>query len=292
MLVLAGCYAYVAYAMAAGVTTPDRSSLEGHPNEYGLPHTDVAFPPRGPEWDDIVLRGWLLGDERSGEPAVIVVHGLNSNRAGDNTLALAARLLELDFNVLLFDMRGHGESDGEQVSAGYFEKWDVLGAYDFLMQEGAPPGSIGVLGLSMGGATALQAAAEEPGIQAAVPDSAFADVRDMIAQETARTTVFPQWIVPLFIPGMSVMSSVLYGIDVGAIVPEDAAATLDYPILVIHGGADSRIPPEQSVRIHASAPSGSELWLNPGSEHADAFLDAPGEYIERVGAYLRDRLVR
>ena len=81
-----------------------------------------------------------------------------------------------------------------------------------------------------------------------------------------------------------------HGIDVGAIVPECAAASLGYPVLVIHGGADSRIPPEQSVRIHAAAPAGSELWLQPGSEHADSFLDAPDEYVERVDAYLRGRL--
>ena len=291
VLLLAIGYAYVSYAMAAGVTTPDRSSSEEHPTDYGLPYADLAFAPRGGEWEELVLRGWLLDGGGPGDgPTVIVVHGLNSNRAGDNALALADRLLDFDLNVLLFDLRGHGESDGEQVSAGYFEKWDVLGAYDYLVQEGAPPGSIGVLGFSMGGATALQAAALEPGIRAAVADSAFADVRDMIAQETARTTIFPKWMVPLFIPGMSVMSSVLYGIDVGAIVPEDAASTLDYPILVIHGDADSRIPPEQSVRIHASALSGSELWLSPGSEHADTFFDAQDEYIERVEAYYGDRL--
>ena len=276
------------------MTTPDRSSLDGHPDEYGLPYEDVTFSPRGDEWDDIVLRGWVIEKERLAGPkdelTVILVHGLNSNRTGDNSLALASRLFGLDFNVLLFDMRGHGESDGVQLSAGYFEKWDVLGAYDYLVQRGVPPERIGVLGWSMGGATALLAVAEEPAIRAAVADSAFADVRDMIAQETARTTVFPKWAVPVFIPGMSVMSSTLYGINVGAVAPEKAAEVLDYPILVIHGDADSRIPVEQSVRIHASAPAGSELWLVTGSDHADAFLDAPDAYVERLDAYFRDRL--
>ena len=149
---------------------------------------------------------------------------------------------------------------------------------------------MGALGWSMGGATALLAVAEEPAIRAVVADSAFADARDMIAQETARSTVFPEWMVPLFIPGMSAMSSILYDIDVGAIAPERASATLGYPILVIHGDLDSRIPVEQSVRIHASSPAGSELWLVPGSDHTDAFLDLPGEYVARVETYFRDRL--
>ena len=295
ILLLAGCYAYVSYAMASGVTTLDRSPLDGHPGEYGLPFEDVTFSPRGDEWSDIVLRGWIVTKEepaRSDEElAVILVHGLNGNRTAGNALELVSRLFELDFIVLLFDMRGHGESDGDRLSAGYFEKWDVLGAYDFLVERGVSPGSIGVLGWSLGGATALLAVAEEPDIRAVVADSAFAHVRDLIAQETARTTVFPKWAVPLFIPGMEVMSDMLYGIDVGAVAPAQAAATLGYPILVIHGDADSRIPVGQSVRIHASAPEGSELWMIPGSDHADAFLDTPDEYVGRLNAYLNDRLV-
>ena len=289
VLLLVIFYGYVSYSMASGVTKLDRSPLEGHPTEYGLPYENVAFSPRGDEWDDIVLRGWLIEKERE-ELTVILVHGLNRNRTGDNALELAGRLFERGFNVLLFDIRGHGESDGERLSAGYFEKWDVLGAYDFLVRRGASPEEIGLLGWSLGAATALLAAAEEPAIKAVVADSSFADVHDLIAQETARATVFPQWVVPVFIPGMKIVSRILYGIDVGAVVPERAAGTLGYPILVIHGEEDERVPAEQSVRIHASAAVGSELWLSPDSEHADAVVDAPDEYVERVDAYFRGRL--
>ncbi len=292
-LLLAGAYAYVSYSMASSVTTPDRSMADEHPIDYGLPYEDVTFSPRGDEWRSVVLRGWLIGATDAGDaPAIVVVHGLNSHRAGDNALALAARLFDLGYAILLFDMRGHGDSDGELVAAGYLEQWDVLGAYDLLVDRGVHADHIGVLGNSMGGATALLAAAEEPALRAVVTDSAFADLRDMIAQETARTTVFPEWMVPLFIPGMSLVSSVLYGIDIGAVVPERSAATLDYPLLVVHGDADTRIPPEQSDRIHAAAPAGSELWLVPGSDHVDAFLDYPDEYVKRLDSYFRSQLQR
>ena len=294
VLLLVGFYGYVSYSMASGVTKLDRTPLEGHPNEYGLPYENVAFSPRGDEWNDIVLRGWLIEAEKlagqEDELTVMLVHGLNRNRTGDNALELANRLFDRGFNVLLFDIRGHGESDGERLSAGYFEKWDVLGAYDFLVQRGASPGKVGLLGWSLGAGTALLAAAEEPAIKAVVADSSFADVHDLIAQETARATVFPQWVVPVFVPGMKIISRVLYGIDVGAVVPEKAAGTLGYPILVIHGAADERVPAEQSVRIYTSAPVGSELWLSPGSEHADAVIDAPDEYVERVDAYFHSQL--
>ena len=289
VLLLVGFYGYVSYSMASGVTKLDRSPLEGHPTEYGLPYENVAFSPRGDEWDDIVLRGWLI-EKGKDELTLMLIHGLNRNRTGDNALELARRLFDRGFNVLLFDIRGHGESSGDRLSAGYFERWDILGAYDFLVQRGVPPEGVGLLGWSLGAGTALLAAAEEPGIKAVVSDSSFADVHDLIAQETARATVFPQWAVPVFVPGMKVIARVLYGIDVGAVVPEKAAGTLGYPILVIHGGEDSRVPVEQSVRIYTSASAGSELWLVHGSDHADAVVDAPDEYVERVDAYFHSRL--
>ena len=286
-------YIYIAYAMASGVTTSNRSAIEERPEDYDLPYEDVTFSPRGSEWSDIVLRGWLIEREPAGleeGPTALLVHGLNSNRASDKALGLARRLYDLGYNSLLFDLRGHGESDGDQLAAGYFERWDVLGAYDFLTRRGAPSDRIGVVGWSMGGATALLAVSEEPAIGAAVTDSAFADARDMIAQETARATPFPEWLVPMFIPGMMFMANALYGIEVSAVVPEESAASLGFPILIIHGDADSRIPVGHSARIFTAAPVGSQLWVIPDSDHADGFADSPDEYVERVYSYFQSRL--
>ena len=43
VLLLVGFYGYVSYSMASGVTKLDRSPLEGHPTEYGLPYENVSF---------------------------------------------------------------------------------------------------------------------------------------------------------------------------------------------------------------------------------------------------------
>ena len=285
-LLLTIAYGVVSYAMASSVTTVERMALERHPSEFGLAFEEVEFSPRGGE---IVLRGWYFNGKTDG-PSIILVHGVDSNRATEEILGLTRALFHRGFNILAFDLRAHGESEGDFMSAGFFEKWDVLGAYDFLVGRGAAPESIGVLGWSLGGAVALLAAAEEPGMRAAVADSSFADVHDLIAQETARSTIFPEWMVPVFIPGMKVMSRILHGIKVGEIVPENAVTSLDYPILVIHVADDMRIPVGQGVRIHEAAAAGSDFWLVPGTDHADAFVSAPAEYADRVEKYFRGRL--
>ena len=293
MAVLAVLYLAISYFMAAGVTKADREPLEASPSAYGLEFEQVEFSPRS---EELALDGWYVPSDASGPsdafgPTVILVHGHNSNREEDGDfLAMTAGLVDEGFNVLLFDLRSHGVSEGGKVSGGYYERLDVLGAFDYLVSRGVRSEQIGVLGFSMGAATALLGVADEPGIRAVVADSPYADVSDLIAQETARQTPFPEWLVPIFVPGMKPLARMLFGIDVGKLVPEEAVTALDFPILVIHGTGDERIPVEHGVRVHMASHRDSVLWLVPDVGHADAFKERPEEYVERVAAYFSGRL--
>ena len=131
---------------------------------------------------------------------------------------------------------------------------------------------------------------EEPGIRALVVDSTYADASELLAQETARKTVFPRWLTPIFIPASKLMAKQIYGIDIDELVPEVAVAQLDYPILVIHGTADERIPFDHGERVHRSAHPDSVIWLVPDVDHVDAFLTHPDEYERRVVEYFESRL--
>ena len=103
-------YAGVSYAIASGFTRSERSPLEDHPENHGLAYRDVEFKSRV---DGVLLKGWWISREGCG-PTVVMVHGITGNRTNGNSLGLAARLHELGYNVLLFDQRGHGESEGER----------------------------------------------------------------------------------------------------------------------------------------------------------------------------------
>ena len=165
-----------------------------------------------------------------------------------------------------------------------------LGAFDFLVQRGVQAEKVGVLGYSMGAATALLGVAEEPAIRAVVADSSYADISDLIAQETARETPFPEWMVPVFVPGMDLMAGLFFDVDIGAMIPQEAVARLDYPVLLVHGTADERIPVDSSVRIHLASHPDSSLWLVDGVGHTDAFDERPDEYVEKVVSYFESRL--
>ena len=180
-------YGVISFMIARGVTQADRYSQEAQPSDYGLEYEDVEFPSRQ---GGLILSGWYLSED-SGSPHIIFVHGIGSVRSGDHSVELASRLVDFDFNVLMFDLRGHGSSSGDKVSGGYFERWDVLGAFDYLLELGIDSHRIGLIGFSMGASASILAAADEPRINAVAVDSAFADASDLIAREAARATPSP-----------------------------------------------------------------------------------------------------
>jgi alpha-beta hydrolase superfamily lysophospholipase len=290
LAVLIVVYGGTSWYMASQVTIAERYPLEALPDSLGLVAEDVDFTPRGNE-QDITLRGWLISvPEALG--TVIIVHGVDSNRADPEVgyLEIADGLAERGFSSLLFDLRGHGESGGDQVSGGLFEQEDFLGAFDVLIERGIPADQIGGLGVSLGGAIVLLAAAKEPRLRALVADSTFADLSDLIVAEAKNRTGLPEWLVPGLVPGMTQAGKLVYGIDIKKIAPVEAVEKLPYPILLIHGSADDRILSAHAHRLaEASHSTDTALFVVPGAEHARTYKSSPREYIERVANYFEER---
>ena len=284
--ILAVLYFGASYAIVSQVAASTHREQEAFPEEYGLAYEDVEFTSRT---DGLTLSGWYMEVERGG-PTVVFVHGVDSVRSGNSGLLLASMLTEQGSNVLMFDLRGHGSSEGDRVSGGDHERQDVLGAIDFLEGRGVPPSNVGVLGVSMGAAAAAMAVAEAPAVEALVLDSVYASMSDLIAQEVGNRSALPVWAARVFVPGVKLAAWLAFDIDIGGVVPERAVAELDYPLLIIHGEDDGRVLVEHGIRIHAAAHADSELWVVTGLGHADAFEAHPEEYARRVSAYMRGRL--
>lgn len=279
-------YLAISYFVANSVTSAERNDQTDHPTDYGLEYEDVEFASRK---GDVTLYGWYLPSVEDGA-SVILVHGINSTRSGDGATQIALHLVASGFNVLLFDIRAHGSSGGDRVTGGINEAQDVLGAYDYLVATGATPDRIGVLGMSMGAGTSVLAVADEPAIRGLVADSPYARISQLVAFEIGRKTPIPGWIAPMFVPGASAIADMIFDIDLGKLVPEEAVESIGFPILVIHGDADTRIPTDHGLRVYEAAYPGSEMWVVPGVGHLDTFKTYPEDYVDRVVPYFKDRL--
>lgn len=280
-VVALAAYGQVAARLVESLTTSERKTQDDTPANHNLPFSYVSFSPRGA---NLKLAGWYVS-QPGNQAALVFVHGIASTRSSLQRVDLAARLLPQGFNILLFDLRGHGSSEGDKVSGGYYEQADVLGAFDFAHQQGISANYLGVLGSSLGGSATILAATQEPALQAVVADGAYANIFDVVVDEAARQSSLPRWSIPFFIPGMTVVAQLAHGINLTSLRPEAAVEELAYPLLIIHGAADTRIPVAQSQRLHAAAPAGSQLWLVPEAEHANGFAHQPEEYTRRVSEY-------
>jgi len=212
-----------------------------------------------------------------------MVHGGEQHRADPSIgmLDIASGLVEHGYNVLMFDLRGHGESDGNRMSAGYYEKRDLLGAVDYVKGRGLE--HIGVLGFSTGAVTALMTTAENGDIDAVVADSSFADFKDMMEPEFSKRTKFPEF----FLPPLLFMVKIMYGVDFTAIKPVELVSEIaPRPILFIHGELDDTVPLEHAYRLQqASQNPENQLWVVPEAGHARSYITYPEEYINKITAF-------
>ena len=98
--------------------------------------------------DGLSLAGLQLIADPS-RPWLLLCHDLQSNR--DQLLALAGKLHKAGYNILLFDARAHGESDGLCTTYGWREQRDLEGALAFLgRQEGFSDRFYGIYGVGLG----------------------------------------------------------------------------------------------------------------------------------------------
>jgi fermentation-respiration switch protein FrsA (DUF1100 family) len=251
--------------------------VEGSPADLGLNFEPVTFASSG---DHVQLQGWYL--PALGTRAIVMVHGVDGNRwdTFHHQDRLAALLVHAGYDVLTFDLRGNGESGGDRLGLGWLERQDVAGAVAYVRGRGIATGRIGLWGQSFGGATVLLSAPELPEVGAVVSDSAFADVRPLLEAEIQARTGLP----PVFIPGLSFFTNVLYGIDLSVIPPERAVAGIaPRPILFIHGTADPRIPVQHAYRLKAAARGPTDdLWVVPGAGHVLSYDLEPDAYATRL----------
>lgn len=272
LVIFVGISAYLGYSM----TRVQRVPLAEDPSTVGLAYEDVAFPSID---ENLTLRGWLLAGNASC-PAIIMVHGNGYNRDDPTigTLDIAAELVQSDYNVLMFDLRGHGESDGSTVGGGYLEKRDLEGAVAYIESRGFD--RIGVIGFSLGAVTTLLAAAEDQDIAAVVSDSSYADLNDMMEPEFEKRTRAPT----IFLRPILFMIRIIYGVDFAAIRPVAVVSEISpRPILFIHGSDDTTIPVSHASRLLQAAKNPQdELWIVSGAEHTRAYKLHPAEYIQKV----------
>ena len=179
-------------------------------------------------------------------PVVIYLHGNSSSRLeGLNTLSI---LLPRNINLFIVDLPGCGHSEGEYISLGYYESYDVGVIVDFL--ENLPGvGNIGIWGRSMGASTALIYAHRDKRIKAICLDSPFANFCRLARELTKQYISLPDFLINgvLSIIGSTIKNK--NGMDIFKLNPIETAEKTFQPAIFIHAINDKLINLQHAIDI-------------------------------------------
>lgn len=260
----------------------DRENAGLTPASFGLKFEEVSFTAA----DGVPLAGWWIpaADARG---TVVLVHGLNRSRI--EMVRKAPFLNRKGWNALLFDLRHHGKSGGTVSSFGHFEKQDVHAAAQLARARSSGP--VVLWGVSLGGASATLAAAEDPSVAGLVCDSSYRSLRDTVDHHMMLARSWAWWM--RVVPSWPVGAEVLYwigrrgGFDVDAVDIRAAAARLaGRPALFVCNSGDRRMPAEIAFDLKAAAGDHARVLVVPGNSHGGAWRDGTAAYERAVGEIL------
>ncbi len=233
--------------------------------------------------------------EATPAPGVLMCHGFTGHRIEAHFLFVkAARALcEAGLNVLRFDFRGSGESDGlfEQMTIEG-EITDAAAALDALCAEATVDESrTGVIGLSLGGLVAACLAGREERVRALVLWSAVADLKGVFSQRDA----FAEADKVIAEGGVIEHGPHRLGAgflrDCERIDPLAEVASYHGPALVVQGSGDESVPPEHAERYMQALPTQDKTkHIIKGADHTFASVAWEGEAIGVTREWLRSRL--
>ncbi|HEY0858183.1 MAG TPA: alpha/beta fold hydrolase [Albitalea sp.] len=224
------------------------------PAQLGLTVQEIVFG------DELRLHGWWMPAAGTPRATLVQAHGNAANVT--NHAPLVAWLPAAGINVLSFDYRGFGRSEGSPTLDGVVA--DTRAALAQARQLHAGPLPLVLLGQSLGGATSVRALAEETAgdVKLLILDSAFASYRG-IARDAAGRGVM-SWLLPLALPGLPSEGS----------DPLSAMPRIRVPVLLLHGEQDSIIPIAHSERLHEAAATNKQFIRIAGGQHLDALSRA------------------
>lgn len=211
---------------------------------------------------------------------LLLFHGFYANRY--QVLDIAQGLRERGYDVLLFELRGHGARAGP-CTLGLREAEDARTVLEWVShQPGAKPLPIGLLGLSVGAAVACQVAVREPSVRALVVDSIYSHFFPILRRSLWRQFRIPAIPVAWFI-WWSAQIALRHRLD--PLDPAALAPCLDIPLLAIQGGEDRRVVPMLGREFFQRWAGPKERWFDRKVVHVGMFAKHPREYCDRVASF-------
>jgi hypothetical protein len=259
----------VGFALVA--TQKPRAAVEAA--DLGRPYEAVTLLTT----DGLQLSAWYVPSQNGA--AVIAFPG----RSGP--VPHARMLARHGYGVLMLDMRGQGESDGDANAFGWESYKDLDAAIAWLeTRPEIEQGRIGGLGLSVGGELLLEAAARNPALLGVVAEGAgLRSVRESFARQGVSAVEL--WLQLPFDAVTTAATAVLSGDPPPPSLEELSADIAPRAAFFVYGEEGQGQERALTPAYFEVAGQPKALWSVPGAGHTGALEAQPGEYEQRVIAF-------
>lgn len=228
---------------------------------------------------------------------IVLVHGLYNNMY--STSAHALMYLELGYDVLMYNQRSVGESQGKTKTYGYYERYDLASVLKY-MKTNIQDKKIIVHGFSMGAATAaMHSELNEDGNLAAgyILDSPFSDLREAFLHTATKPRgpkqkpagKFKKLFCRFMLSLSNILNVLFLRFSYRQVRPKEAVKVATAPMFIIHAVEDTVCPVSMGEEIFDCKVLGERrIWTPEHTSHIHAFFDYPEKYREKVIQFLSE----
>ena len=284
-LLVWGLYRLLRYVAVRGILRSYRRMPERVREEFGYSHPDdlnlVSEELAVEVEPDLRLKGFLMRTSAPRRGLLVYHHGIWD--AARPRLSLAARMVPEGFDCLMYDSRGHGESEGRYCTYGKKESADLIRFLDVLELRGVDTSATAVVGHSMGAATAVYAAMRDPRICALVLEACYRDLPTAV-RDYARLFVpmLPQAIIDRALD----IAAARGDFDPAELSPRNLMPRLAIPVLFVQGTFDRRIKPHYAQEHYDAKMEPREIYWIQGAHHGRVWREGGREYTEKLAEWL------
>lgn len=284
-IVFFGLFFLLTFGLAVFVMKGKRQTLD-EAMKWQSEHYDTSFyePLEKTDYtvksfDGYELHVQFLKNPVPTDKYILISHGHTDNRCG--ALKYVKMYLDLGYNCVIYDLRGHGLNERTNTTYGVKEGRDIADLVKDIRSRYPSVSQLGIHGESLGAASSVYSLKFKPEVDFAVADCGFADIENVLRGSAERSHL-PQFFVDL----VNLGSKILYRCSLNEMRPIDSLDGNRIPILFIHGSADNFIPPENSERMSERTEGYSEVRLIEGAPHAASILTDPVTYRKYVESFL------
>lgn len=214
----------------------------------------------------------------------LIIHGYTDNSI---RMLMIGHLYnkEMNYNILLPDLRAHGKSDGEYIQMGWKDRLDILKWIDVSKGIYGDTTNMVIHGISMGAATTMMTSGEDlpENIKCFVEDCGYTSVWDEFKHKLKDEYGLPAFPI-LPVTSLYTQMKVDWNFKEASSLEQIKKSKL--PMFFIHGDKDTYVPTWMVNKLYEAKPGEKELWIVPGVEHANAYWDYTDEYVAKTNQFV------